>query len=333
MIILIAALFFMAFFSLYLRHCSQTPSAQSIRQTLSIRRRATAARGLDPSVIETFPTFTYAEVKDQRIGKGGLECAVCLNEFEDDEILRLIPNCDHVFHPQCIDAWLESHITCPVCRANLSPGELKAAPPLLPPVTPPVVEEQNSSVQEQPRNDVVLIRVDSEEPEGTNPVLTRNETLNRVTRSWSGKKPKMFGFGKFRSHSTGHSLVLRGENLDRFTLRLPEVVRKEMLNRALLNRNESCLRRFQGEGSRTGGGRLMNRRIDIPDRGARSDRWGFFTRALSMKSPKVIDNGSGSTSKSPRTMVKMPSFNCLEPKSSDETETRLVRTGSSRSPV
>ena len=50
---------------------------------------------------------------------------MCLNEFEDDERLRLIPKCDHVFHPECIDAWLASHTTCPVCRANLvpEPGE------------------------------------------------------------------------------------------------------------------------------------------------------------------------------------------------------------------
>ncbi|GMP45496.1 hypothetical protein CsSME_00014004 [Camellia sinensis var. sinensis] len=25
------------------------------------------------------------------------------------ENLRLIPKCDHVFHPECIDAWLNSH--------------------------------------------------------------------------------------------------------------------------------------------------------------------------------------------------------------------------------
>ncbi|KAF9604768.1 hypothetical protein IFM89_010309 [Coptis chinensis] len=63
----------------------------------------------------------YSVVKGLKIGKGALECAVCLNEFEDDETLRLLPKCDHVFHPECIDAWLASHTTCPVCRANLTP--------------------------------------------------------------------------------------------------------------------------------------------------------------------------------------------------------------------
>lgn len=41
------------------------------------------------------------------------------NEFEDEQTLRLIPKCNHVFHLECIGAWLDSHVTCPVCRANL----------------------------------------------------------------------------------------------------------------------------------------------------------------------------------------------------------------------
>ncbi|KAF9608395.1 hypothetical protein IFM89_009761 [Coptis chinensis] len=58
--------------------------------------------------------------KGLKIGKGALECAVCLNEFGNDETLRLLLKCDRVFHPECIDAWLASHTTCPVCRANLT---------------------------------------------------------------------------------------------------------------------------------------------------------------------------------------------------------------------
>ncbi|KAF6151018.1 hypothetical protein GIB67_016496 [Kingdonia uniflora] len=72
--------------------------------------------GLDPSLIETFPTFLYSVVKLLNIGKEVLECTVCLNHFKDGEIVRLLPKCYHGFHRDCIDAWLESHNTCPVCR-------------------------------------------------------------------------------------------------------------------------------------------------------------------------------------------------------------------------
>uniref|UniRef100_A0A803KPC1 RING-type E3 ubiquitin transferase n=1 Tax=Chenopodium quinoa TaxID=63459 RepID=A0A803KPC1_CHEQI len=47
------------------------------------------------------------------------ECVVCLEVFEENEMLRLLPKCGHVFQVDCIDTWLRSHGTCPFCRANL----------------------------------------------------------------------------------------------------------------------------------------------------------------------------------------------------------------------
>ncbi|KAG7552484.1 Zinc finger RING-type [Arabidopsis thaliana x Arabidopsis arenosa] len=79
-----------------------------------------ARSGLEKELIESFPLFLYSEVKGFKIGKGGVECAICLSEFEDQETLRWMPPCSHTFHANCIDVWLSSRSTCPVCRANLS---------------------------------------------------------------------------------------------------------------------------------------------------------------------------------------------------------------------
>ncbi|MBA0611814.1 hypothetical protein Godav_012471, partial [Gossypium davidsonii] len=130
---LVVALFFMGFFSIYLRNCSRSGGNGSSVRPANVgawRGRRDEMRGLEASVIETFPTMVYSEVKVHKIGKGALECAVCLNEFEDDETLRLIPKCNHVFHAECIDPWLASHVTCPVCRANLAtqPGDPVSQP-------------------------------------------------------------------------------------------------------------------------------------------------------------------------------------------------------------
>lgn len=46
---------------------------------------------------------------------------MCLSEFDGHDLLRLLPTCNHVFHTECIDAWLGSHVTCPVCRSRLTP--------------------------------------------------------------------------------------------------------------------------------------------------------------------------------------------------------------------
>ncbi|XP_076885267.1 RING-H2 finger protein ATL52-like [Bidens hawaiensis] len=48
-------------------------------------------------------------------------CVVCLGEFEENEEVRIMPECAHVFHVSCIDMWLFSHDSCPLCRANAIP--------------------------------------------------------------------------------------------------------------------------------------------------------------------------------------------------------------------
>lgn len=48
------------------------------------------------------------------------ECAVCLNILEPKQLMRDLKNCGHVFHKECIDAWIDkNNVTCPLCRADL----------------------------------------------------------------------------------------------------------------------------------------------------------------------------------------------------------------------
>ncbi|GFY87375.1 RING/U-box superfamily protein [Actinidia rufa] len=72
--------------------------------------------GLQQSVIESISVFKYK--KDEGLVEG-TDCSVCLNEFEEDENLRLLPKCSHAFHIACIDTWLTSHKNCPLCRAPI----------------------------------------------------------------------------------------------------------------------------------------------------------------------------------------------------------------------
>ncbi|KAL4590558.1 hypothetical protein LXL04_003491 [Taraxacum kok-saghyz] len=75
-------------------------------------------KGLHESVIRAIPIFQFQKQKDSDIGIG--ECAVCLAEFQHDEKLRMIPNCAHVFHIDCIDVWLQNNPNCPLCRNSIS---------------------------------------------------------------------------------------------------------------------------------------------------------------------------------------------------------------------
>ncbi|GLT65363.1 hypothetical protein SLA2020_378010 [Shorea laevis] len=280
-VVLVAALFFMGFFSIYIRNCAGAQNSNSVAARVFSRRGA-AARGLGPEVIETFPTLVYSVVKGLKIGKSALECAVCLNEFEDHETLRLIPKCDHVFHPDCIDAWLGSHTTCPVCRADLvpQPGESVHLPTEL--NTELDVEAQNDAVLEEQRPIPEPEREREREQEPEEPVVIDvKQTLNR--NRTRGSRSGRAGWLPFpRSHSTGHSLVQPGENTERFTLRLPIEVRKQIMNRHLsratsmviLPRERSLRRGYRTgwEGSSRG---KSYRRLEKEDRMFKSDRGCF----------------------------------------------------------
>ncbi|OEL21264.1 hypothetical protein BAE44_0017716 [Dichanthelium oligosanthes] len=98
------------------------------------------ALGLGPDDVAVLPTFTY---RSHSPGRGNAKapavaadcCAVCLDELRDGALVRMLPSCKHYFHAGCVDVWLLSHATCPVCRGSPGPekvrlGVASLSPPL-----------------------------------------------------------------------------------------------------------------------------------------------------------------------------------------------------------
>lgn len=85
---------------------------------------ATTDKGLDKSAIEALPVVAYGADSEKALfdPAGGNECVVCLSEFVHGEKLRLLPDCQHGFHLGCIDTWLCTHTSCPVCRRSVLPA-------------------------------------------------------------------------------------------------------------------------------------------------------------------------------------------------------------------
>ncbi|KAI3836231.1 hypothetical protein MKX03_029214 [Papaver bracteatum] len=83
--------------------------------------RSARFSGIDKTLIESLPFFKFSALKGS---KQGLECSVCLSKFEDTEVLRLLPKCKHAFHINCVDQWLESHSSCPLCRHKVHAEDL-----------------------------------------------------------------------------------------------------------------------------------------------------------------------------------------------------------------
>lgn len=44
-------------------------------------------------------------------------CVICQCDFEKKEQIRVLP-CDHHYHVKCVDKWLRTNRTCPICRQS-----------------------------------------------------------------------------------------------------------------------------------------------------------------------------------------------------------------------
>ncbi|PWZ17486.1 RING-H2 finger protein ATL68 [Zea mays] len=87
--------------------------------------------GLDASVIASYPMVPFSKA-----GAGAdteVACSICLCEYKEGEMLRVMPECRHRFHLTCLDAWLRRSASCPVCRS--SPIPTPVATPLSTPLS------------------------------------------------------------------------------------------------------------------------------------------------------------------------------------------------------
>lgn len=100
---------------------------------VAIAEVPTQNKGLDEATINSLPTFLHTSLTCSSPGGGrGVEggggaslvrevseCPICLGLFEENERMKVIPKCMHVYHLECLDKWLQSHANCPLCRSTI----------------------------------------------------------------------------------------------------------------------------------------------------------------------------------------------------------------------
>ncbi|KAK4769712.1 hypothetical protein SAY87_030244 [Trapa incisa] len=84
--------------------------------------QSAATVGLNQEVINSYPKFPFAS-ESARPGWSST-CSICLCEYKDSEMVRVMPECHHFFHLICLDAWLKLNGSCPVCRNSPLPTPL-----------------------------------------------------------------------------------------------------------------------------------------------------------------------------------------------------------------
>ncbi|XP_042344233.1 RING finger protein 215 isoform X2 [Plectropomus leopardus] len=71
--------------------------------------------------MSSLKTKTYRQPKPRcdpsQLGETD-NCAVCLEPFNNNQCLRVLP-CLHEYHRDCVDPWLLLHHTCPLCKRSI----------------------------------------------------------------------------------------------------------------------------------------------------------------------------------------------------------------------
>ncbi|XP_040383971.1 RING-H2 finger protein ATL5-like [Oryza brachyantha] len=104
----------------YCRCARQRAIADARRRVMrGVRERVPSVLLLRPPAgVDALPVLPYSAAAAAGAKKGQRveDCPVCLEAFADDDGVKVVPVCGHVFHGPCIDQWLAVRNSCPVCR-------------------------------------------------------------------------------------------------------------------------------------------------------------------------------------------------------------------------
>lgn len=82
-------------------------------------------KGIDSyNDIKSLPVVLHQSLLSSTSGNGGGReesdrCIICLGVFGEGDEVKILPSCNHYFHPHCADKWLKNKPSCPLCRTSL----------------------------------------------------------------------------------------------------------------------------------------------------------------------------------------------------------------------
>ncbi|CAK9171464.1 unnamed protein product [Ilex paraguariensis] len=129
-IILLITYLLFTFGCRYRQFSSSNSANQSSASHHAIAVPAPSSLGLDASTIQSFPMFLHRKSSSSEDNSNVFrenECSICLGLFQDDEMVKVLPECLHAYHSECVDKWLSARSSCPLCRSSLDSNSSTAA--------------------------------------------------------------------------------------------------------------------------------------------------------------------------------------------------------------
>jgi Ring finger domain len=99
------------------RPAGQNIDNMSYEQLLSAFGDGSENRGAGEDVISSLPSKTIASV-EKELPPDFRECSICLDAFEVGCSRKTLP-CLHGFHEECVDKWLRTNASCPICKHHV----------------------------------------------------------------------------------------------------------------------------------------------------------------------------------------------------------------------
>ena len=45
-------------------------------------------------------------------------CPICFNEIQEESLVTELPNCQHLYHHDCLEKWFIVDSKCPICKQD-----------------------------------------------------------------------------------------------------------------------------------------------------------------------------------------------------------------------
>ena len=75
----------------------------------------------DAAIVSELPETKIDDIK--KLDKDKQNCVICMEDFKNGDTTTNLP-CLHMFHTNCIQSWLKTQNTCPICKFKLTEANI-----------------------------------------------------------------------------------------------------------------------------------------------------------------------------------------------------------------